>query len=212
MTSARANLNPILARWIGESPAQASRTWETAELDCLACTKKLKCCDFQPFVAGFLLGAVLEEGGTLPDSPNIVYQPLGLMPTRAYREKHGRTPEAERGEDLLCALYDRDSRRCSIWDKRPGECSTYLCTTPVPPARQQLSQDAFAVEAAVSQMALAHLGFSRDEIFRQVDILNGAADDLLEPPRDRERMMEIYRAAWAWARGLTRADVISWMK
>jgi hypothetical protein len=197
LTTASASLNPILARWL--SPDSV----ETAVLDCSSCSRALKCCDFQPFVANFLLGAMLSAGRGLPEAgADFSYQPLGLVPSASFRARHAATPEFERGEDLLCAFYDRASRQCAVWSARPGECSTYLCTPPSE-ARTRFSERSFAVETGLSQMALALQGFSPREISEQIDFLN-TPEGGIEAAGD---VFEIYRRSWVWAQGLSAKEV-----
>lgn len=218
MTTASATLNAILARWLGDKPV------ETANLDCAGCSKVAKCCDFQPFVANFLVGAMLEhepdvmarllgdvrcQTAAQADGKAFLFLPVGMIPSPAYRARRDTTPEAERGEEFLCAFYDRVTRGCSVWPDRPGECSTYLCTAPNE-ARAQLSERSFQIEAGVAQMALAELGYSPEQISQQIDFLNQAEQSLGQPPV--EEMFALYRKAWAWARSLEREDVMSWFK
>jgi Fe-S-cluster containining protein len=187
LTTAYADLNPILARWL-------SFAREEAAVDCAGCARAAKCCDFQPFVAGFLLGALLEEGVELPRG-DFHYTPLGLVASQSFRAQHAASTEG-----LACAFFDRENRQCQIWSKRPGECSTYLCT-PVTSARGRHSQEVFDLEVGLSQMALVYQGYSADEIAREVDFLNAPslrADDV-DP--------SVYAQAWQWARKLSAVDV-----
>jgi Fe-S-cluster containining protein len=211
LTTASATLNPVLSAWIDVAPGGE----ETAALDCAGCARRGKCCDFQPFVAGFLLGAILEEGGGLPaPSASFHYQPLGMIASAEFRRRHARTPEAERGADLHCVFYDDAHGRCSIWSRRPGECSTYLCT-PATEGRARLSARAFAVETAVSQMALAMQGYSAAQIRAQVDFLNSPPDDGLPEgngARGTDGMFALYRRTWHWARNLGRGDIAALME
>ena len=202
MTIASANLNPILARWLGAA------TVETAALDCHNCTRPAKCCDFQPFVANFLLGALLAKGQALPPSgAHFHYTPLGLVPSRHYRDRHAQVAESARGEDLLCAFFDRQLRHCSIWNERPGECSTYLCVTPTA-ARQNLSERSFALEAGLSQMALAYQGYSGAEISQALEALNQPPPDLV----DSVEAFALYLRTWDWAQKLTPDDVVAFLE
>lgn len=178
-------LNSILARWLNPEP-------ERADVDCTACAKAFKCCDFQPFVANFLCGAVLADGGTLPFSEKVQGLALGLCASAGFRARHGTE---------FCSFNLGGA--CSIWSRRPGECSVYLCT-PAPAARTRRSEDAFRVETAVAQMALVELGFTPREIAAEIDFLNEPGEPLA---RSRARLLEVYRAAWEWASRLEAADV-----
>ena len=203
MTIAYATWNAILARW-------SNLTVEAALLDCQGCSLPYKCCGFQPFVANFLLGAILERQGALPEAEGgFSWQALGLVPSARFRVQHAemeRTKVFDPG--LVCGFFDRAKRACSIWEFRPGECSSYLCSPPSE-TRQKLSESAFSLEIAVSQMALVQLGFDGTQIRAEIDNLNHPERGILESPG--KDIFEIYRQAWHWARHLEAEEVQSWM-
>jgi hypothetical protein len=176
------------------------------ELDCLGCTREFKCCAFQPFVANFLLGAYLADGGNLLPM-RAMLQPLGLIPGGEYRAKYLGTAEAERGEEFLCHFYDRQTRRCGNWKHRPGECSTYFCK----PGKFDVdhhSRQTFDRETAIAQMALSELGFERGRIAQQIAYLN---DPGFHPSTvEFAYLMEIYRRSWEWAKRLNANQVERW--
>ena len=180
------SLNPILARWLDDVPL--------VPVDCGACARSSKCCDFQPFVPGFLVGAWLERGGRLPaDEWRYRRQPLGLIPSARFRADRDRN---------VCAFYDRG--RCGIWAYRPGECSAYSCAG----ENHAFAVRAFGLETNLSQMALIELGIPADAVAAQIDILNDPGQDLGHAA-DAE---DIYRRSWAWARTLSRADIAAWLE
>lgn len=170
--------------------------------------RDFKCCAFQPFFANFLCGAMLEEGITpFRSVTKFTAQPLGLIPSAAFRESCDSVPDQERGLHHACAFYDVDQRACSVWKFRPGECSLYFCDSN--PVREAWSEKSFALENGLAQMALVHLGFSSKEISDQVDELNSPRPSTASLSlKDAE---EIYRASWAFARTQTRSDVDSWL-
>lgn len=199
------DLNPLLRTWL------PTDTPETATVNCRACALPAKCCDFQPFVANFLLGRELAP----EPSWQVSLQPIGVVATAAFRRAHAArssaapaAPVARTAPAVRCALLS-PSGACTIWNRRPGECSTYLCT-PTHPRRQQRSERAFAVEVAVAQMALAHLGFSPRELRRQIDFLNNPEQVLPEPPR--EDLLSIYAFARDWATRLTAEEIAGWLR
>lgn len=197
MTIAQSTLNPILFKLLQAGPAEPS------QLNCLACEKQLKCCDFQPFVANFLLGAMISRGLKLPEpTTHFGYHPIGLVATKHFRELHEKTPEEDRGEDFLCTFFDKVSRQCTVWNERPGECSTYLCS-PLTEQRRRLSQQSFEFEVALSQMALARQGFSKRELSGQVDAVNAVENSLDQAgPPSRHDVIETYQRAWSWVKDL----------
>jgi hypothetical protein len=166
----------------------------------------VKCCAFQPIIANFYIGAMLEAG----ESPfrdlgrKGGFQPIGLIPTRAFREELTALPEEKRRSAQACAFYDLEKRACSIWNYRPAECSFYFCTED--PARERWSEQAFALETNMAQMALAHLGFSAREIAAQVDYLNDPPPDL--PEFTRSEAEDVYLRAWRWV--ITQTEACAW--
>jgi hypothetical protein len=170
----------------------------------------LKCCAFQPFVANFLCGAMLEAGlSPLPkDRTRARAEAVGILATPEFRAKVDATPDEERGEEHLCTYYDRAARKCGIWRFRPGECSLYYCgNDPKRESRTQWSERVFEMESGLAQMALAHLGFAPADISREVERINGGPQGFL----DAAEALEIYRECWAWAKSQTEADVASWL-
>jgi hypothetical protein len=207
-------LNSVLARWLDQGDLDLA----ASKLNCDLCSKAgraglsgterarwqlYKCCTFQPFVANFLLGAHLASGGQLPvprgPESGFHLTPLGLFASQDFKRRHQATADEERGADLLCAFY-RDGK-CGIFAFRPGECSTYFCTGP----DQLLSEQSFAVEVAVAQLALFEQGFSEAQVGQQIDLLN-------EPEREIQTLAMVdlealYRRAWSYASTLRRKDV-----
>jgi len=208
-------INEVLSRWL-EPPQDL-----VPDLDCVACTlstedrahaqrwRDFKCCAFQPFFANFLCGAMLEAGiSPFVDSQRVSLQPLGLIPTRDFRDRCEKTPDALRDKTHLCAFYQRDTRQCSVWKFRPGECSFYFCKSNT--RRETWSTRAFAVENGLAQMALAQQGFSPARIAEQVDFLNSPPLGL--PSLTRAEAEEIYRAAWTFAKAQDALSVASWLR
>ena len=162
------------------------------QLDCIGCQKVGKCCDFQPFIPNYMLGAMLSSGVRLPSPGEHHWQPLGLIPARSFRERHGKTPEGSRGPDLFCRFFDGG---CRIYKFRPGECRNYFCEG-MTDGHHKASADAFGFEASMAQSALEYLSFPIEVIHHQIDILNLKGDP---PSADTVEMMNIYRLSWAWA-------------
>jgi len=184
--------NAVLRRWISSEGVAVS------DLDCFRCNRHAgrKCCDFQPCVPNFLLGAAGLDGFEFSDSSRLT--PMGLIPAPGIRARR---------EDLLCEFFEEG--RCRIWEFRPGECSAYFCEPKV--GQQDLSRRLQHAEVAVAQMALAEYGFSPIEISEQVDLWNGRSDDESSRWSWRE-VAPIYRFSWEYARGLTINDVEPWVK
>ena len=168
MSNQKTVINPVMQRWL-RAPGDLAPV-----VDCERCTMSLndpenakrwhslKCCAFQPYVANFYCGAMLEAGlMPLPrDAGKAMLQPLGVLPVREFRALIEATPDHLRQEKHLCTFYDQASRRCGIWEYRPGECSLYYCGGDSKRReREQWSQKVFSLESDMAQMALAHLGF-----------------------------------------------------
>jgi hypothetical protein len=155
---------------------------------------------------------MLESGIALPaiDPRKVQLQAIGIVPTPAFRAQVEATPDEKRGEEHLCTFYDKTSRRCSIWEFRPGECSLYYCgSDPKRAVREENSTNIFAMESGLAQMALAYLGFAPGAIARQVDVLNKAGVAL--PSLHAREALEIYRASWTWAKSQTIENIDSWL-
>lgn len=197
------HLTSILARWLKGVPDLG------ADLDCNGCARLMKCCAFQPYIANFYLGAMLEDGKSpFRETDKGVFQPLGLIPSRGIRVRLESMPEETRGPEEACMYYE--NRSCSIWHHRPAECSFYFCSDDaVAPQRAQWSERGFQRETALAQMALAHLGFGAHEIAAQVDALNTPPEGLTSLPRSEAE--DLYRRAWRWAITKSEADVLEWL-
>lgn len=180
----RVFLNPILSRFHQDLPP-------APQVDCRVCARAVKCCDFQPFVANFLLGAWLQDREELPQVRHAYWHPLGLIPARAYRENPDREP---------CSFYS--SGACTIYAFRPGECGAYFC--------DGISREAFATrvfddEVAIAQMALVEFGLSGREIGAQVDLLNAGAEE-----NATGDLLLMYKAAWNWSQTITPETLKGW--
>lgn len=177
------------------------------ELNCSACTKVAKCCDFQPFLANFLIGALLDRNSAFELSGDHYWQPLGLIPNSKFRQRHAELGSELRGSELQCNFFDISTRKCGIWELRPGECSTYFCEG-AGVQHRNLSVQAFALETGLAQRALYEFGFSQNFVSAQVDVLNNAVEPVAVPESE---LHEIYRFCWSWARNLRGEDVRRWL-
>lgn len=187
------SLNIVLSRWLSNSGIVAPA------LDCVGCKKVSKCCDYQPFLPNFILGALIERGVKLHATTPQLWLPIGLVPPQRVREQRN-----------VCVFFN-ENRSCSIYQFRPAECSTYFCEG-MSDSHKILSQRGFEIETSVVQMALAHLGYSARAIGEQVDRLNDpqtAQESVAHEPN--ASLMDLYARAWTWARHLTQEEVRSWV-
>lgn len=194
------NLNSILSRWLSTRPKALPA------LDCVACAKKWKCCDFQPFVPNFALGAILEKNPAFALTGVHHWQPLGLVPSHEFRARHAATQPEAREPDLVCQFFDKRERRCGIWEFRPGECSNYFCEG-MGAELTAASEAAFTIETVVAQRALFELGFAQAEVGEQIDLLNAPGSFRAY---SEVELRSIYSESWRWARNLSADEVRRW--
>lgn len=171
-----------IQRFLKESPPPSP------QVPCSTCSKPSKCCDFQPFIPNFTLGALLEKGVDLKlQGSEHFFEPIGLIPAQAFRERR------EHGGSVQCQFFDKG--QCRIWAWRPGECSTYFCEGSTR-EHELWSEKLFKIETRLAQAALLELGFDLKFAHSQIEALNeGRANHVLEWPKLRE----LYLASWRWA-------------
>lgn len=86
----------------------------------------LKCCTYFPFIPNFTLGSLPSESYALAKAKGLLL-PLGLYPTpehQALVDFYGAQGFGKKA-DLLCPFVKSNS--CSIWNYRPGVCTSYFC-------------------------------------------------------------------------------------
>ncbi len=95
----------------------------------------LKCCTYFPFIPNFSWGALLKKNSVQVHlrlrsaAQQGLLLPLGLHETperKQVMKKFGQKEFGRRAE-LLCPFFDTTSLGCSIWNERPGTCTTYFC-------------------------------------------------------------------------------------
>jgi hypothetical protein len=172
--------------------------------------QKWKCCTFQPFVANYLIGAMLETK-PIPPTDQAVLSPIGLCPSAEYRSRFFAKADEKRGEELICSFFDRERHVCTQWQNRPSECATYFCQESA--FFHARSQDLFDWEMAVAQMALVEHGFEPKEI-EDIVLSMDSGDEKNGQRNWRDRLgneMEFYRSCWQWARERTGSEILSWL-
>lgn len=185
------------------SPRWRAQLFEE-RIDCVGCKprgRQTKCCDFQPFIANFLLGdislapqkALLRQ---LIDMRRYVL-PIGLVASPEYQAWYGGRDQNQPEETRLCAFYDRELKQCGIYRNRPGECSSYYCQSS---KGQQglaqwkaLSEHLFILENGLAQASLLDSGYSIEEIHGFLELIR------LEKPNSAETHLkeEKYQVLWA---------------
>lgn len=82
-----------------------------------------KCCDFNPFVSGFAVGAWLKSGGSGEQFLNWT-QDKGVLTCLGVAQPATINSIAR----LTCQFYSRDEKgMCAIWSQRPSVCRSYFC-------------------------------------------------------------------------------------
>jgi len=206
------HLNSILRQWI------TAEDLKPPELDCAGCSmaitdplngerwRKNKCCTFQPFFPNFYLGAILNDFPRELASAQVYLGPLGMIANEDFRARWLTTVEEFKGENHHCFFYDHHQRKCTVWAFRPGECSTYFCQ---PVARAaEMSHKTFAVESAVAQMAMIELGYSPDDVSREVETLNSGVGS---KDWSYEKVLTVYRRSWEWSQELQPKQIQQWL-
>lgn len=88
----------------------------------------LKCCTYFPYLPNFSLGA-LPEQKINQALPRGILLPVGLFPSAGQQnliEELGIEGFGRKAE-LLCPFFEKTENQCSIWDFRPGVCTSYFC-------------------------------------------------------------------------------------
>lgn len=88
----------------------------------------LKCCTYFPYLPNFSLGALSSDDLLKAESRGI-YLPVGLYPTIDEQNKIAKFGADGFGKrkELLCPFFDGTKNQCSIWEYRPGVCTSYFC-------------------------------------------------------------------------------------
>lgn len=88
----------------------------------------LKCCTYFPFLPNFSLGAIpIQKIKTA--SVHGMLLPVGLYPNPSLQILTSRLGRSGFGrkKELLCPFFSAEKDACSIWENRPGVCTSYFC-------------------------------------------------------------------------------------
>ncbi len=141
-------------------------------------SRETKCCTYFPFLPNFTLGNLIEQGKKNASLKlRLVHgfshgrvTPLGVFPPPEYESRRGQWGSEAFGRrlELLCPFFQRTHGLCSIWNERPGVCSSYICRSTYGERGQELKR---ALEAYLNlfEWTLAHetlwrLGYTQDDI------------------------------------------------
>ncbi|MES3037079.1 MAG: hypothetical protein V4736_04155 [Bdellovibrionota bacterium] len=95
----------------------------------------LKCCTYFPFIPNFGLGAMINAKSAEATlrlrtaQQQGILLPLGLhtTPERQLQIESFGTEGFGKHDELICPFFDKQSFGCSVWQFRPGVCTTYFC-------------------------------------------------------------------------------------
>lgn len=184
---------PGLWRYMMPEEVLYFRVDAEARSSCFQCPKvkeagfhpNVRCCTVIPRVPNFLIGlgllagsapleAALERGLFLPEG--LIISPRDLVKSLNYIVK----PDRE-SPSVVCPFLELDSKRCGIYAFRTTTCSTFFCKKDRGEASEHFWSD-FAdfgsqVESALSQWALAEVGFDLAKYFQTLDELEFDTDE-----------------------------------
>jgi len=164
--------------------------WTEKKATCHDCAnfpkykKDLKCCTYEPFVANYLAGEILENkslGAKVILSKISNYNfvlPLGIVPSIGFQMKfnHRKSNDFGNKREWLCPYYNTDNNNCSIWQSRSSICSTYFCKSDK--GRQGLGLwkkvEEFLTysETALAEECMVQMGYSPKHMDRCLDFIN----------------------------------------
>lgn len=86
----------------------------------------LKCCTYFPYLPNFTIGKLSSEIFSIASNKGILL-PVGLYPGIEYQRHSLQQSSTDFGKnkDLLCPFFK--DNQCSIWQFRPGVCTSYFC-------------------------------------------------------------------------------------
>lgn len=158
----------------------------------------LKCCTYFPFLPNFSVGALLDSQISQVETSSMLL-PVGLYPSVEYQEKkrsYGAKGFGQRDE-LICPFFDKQNLHCSIWQNRPGVCTSYFC-------KSNRGKEGFAFWAKVESY-LNHFEWKlAKEILTRMGLTENhlafcqASISLETEPEEREYFIQ---AAWDFANG-----------
>lgn len=88
----------------------------------------LKCCTYFPYLPNFTLGA-LPSSQKAKATQEGLFLPVGLYPNSQRQIRIQQFGKSGFGQEssLLCPFFDSPKDSCSIWEFRPGVCTSYFC-------------------------------------------------------------------------------------
>ncbi len=141
----------------------------------------IRCCAFIPRIPNFLLGMSLqsekteamvrqfiEAGYSLPEGTQ-------LSPGQLVESLEHISP-AHTNDSIVCPFLDLTSKQCRMYAFRNGVCSTFFCIHDRGAEGalfwEHLQDLVSQIETALSQWALAQLGFDLDDYFQRFNDLS----------------------------------------
>ncbi len=147
--------------------------------------RAIKCCGFQPVIANFVVGALLETQEL--ELINAYSSPVGLLPKKEVQKAHNKSRTTEGFSDLVCDFYNQGF--CKIWELRNSTCRSFFCKSSYSLAGLefwQLTEDyLYSIEMSILQLVLLETGYSLSEVtelMRLTDPDDHAVTDVLIKP------------------------------
>lgn len=153
----------------------------------------LKCCTYFPYLPNFTLGQFsYEQYPSLQGKSEFL--PMGLYPShnqQIFVETHiedgfGKNP------DLLCPFFSKKENQCSIWQFRPGVCTSYFCKSNRAEKGlefwQKVENYLNHFEWKMAQEILYRMGFTENEI--------AFCQSVLSPETEEDEREFFRQAAW----------------
>lgn len=235
------HLPSLYSKWLSKELLELPMNETKA--DCVNCTMAcsrqagdllfhpdLKCCTYYPYVANFLVGAILEQGGEgarrmkdlILTQPTAL--PVGLCAPADYQRRFLEAGRQGFGREisLVCPFYETTSKACTVWSNRPGECSSFFCQSSYEEGGmgfwQSLSQHLFELENGLAQMAMIHAGFTPEQVESCLEWIKADSEDeelMISVQGFSENLWadkagnqeEFYLQCWSWARALKPEDL-----
>lgn len=170
---------------------------------------RVKCCSYEPRLANFLVGRILQDNGadaqgraTIEDriARRVAVSPLGLDQSARFNLLYKSAPHGfGRALAFRCPHYvdTQKGGRCGIWAHRNGVCATWFCKHDRGAAGQafwaRLGELLGAIETDLSMWCTAELGAGSRELLQLAERGSGRMDLAeLEGPRDTERYQRLW--------------------
>ncbi|MGE0633701.1 MAG: hypothetical protein AB7O96_14905 [Pseudobdellovibrionaceae bacterium] len=155
----------------------------------------LKCCTYHPFLPNFLVGVILQDPSTAPESIKAIESkitnkeyalPLGLIAPTSLQIPFNRRIPGEFGHraDWACPFLLADSNQCGIWKNRNSQCTSFYCKSDYGSNGFQfwdnIKKHMHSVEIEIAKKILKDFNWCESSVELQKDFLNRREGSLFE--------------------------------